>query len=96
MYDRSLSYDETKDAEKYQSRFDIIKPFDNRSAIINDNGVPTLLSYWTKVARLENGKLVRLWDDWSATTAKHVKLFCAYYKISAPNKQEWLKMPVEY
>lgn len=94
MYDSPLSYDETKDAEKYQSRFEIIKSFDSRSAIINDNGVPTLLSYWTKVARLENGKMVRMWNGWSATTAKHVTSFCTYYKIPSPSKKEWLKMPV--
>lgn len=94
MYDYCLSRNEIKDAKKYQKDFDVIKSFDNRSAIINENGVPTLLSYWTKVARLEDGKLVRLWNDWSATTAKHTTSFCAYYKITPPSKKEWLKMPV--
>ena len=94
MYGDYLSNAVIKDAENYQDRFDVIKAFDSRSAIINDHGVPTLLSYWTKVARLEDGKLVRMWNDWSATTAKHITSFCTYYKISAPNKKEWLKMPV--
>lgn len=96
MYDYYLSNEEIKDSKKYQKGFEVIKSFDSRSAIINDNGVPTLLSYWTKVAKLDDGKLLRLWNDWSATTAKHIKSFCAYFKISPPNKKEWLKMPIGF
>jgi len=71
---------------------------DDRHALVYDqeNGNVVLFSYWTHVADVTAaGRLVRVWDDWSATTAKHVKRLCQYCGISYPNKKEWLAMPTE-
>ena len=72
----------------------MVKQLDTRSAIVNTEETPALLSYLTVVCVIRDGKLVRLWDDWSATTSKHVKAFCNYYGLKAPNKAEWLAMPI--
>ena len=49
--------------------------------IIDDNGTETLFSYDTAIIRkTPEGKLIRLWDDWSATTGKHIKAYCGLNK----------------
>ena len=41
-----------------------------------ENGDKVLLSYLTPVLKqTKDGKLIRLWDGYSATTGKHVKAF---------------------
>ena len=46
-----------------------------------DDGTEILRSYETDVIiRTAGGKLFRLWDDWSATTGRHVKAFCGLNK----------------
>lgn len=56
--------------------------------IIGDDGSETLRSYSTNVIiRTPGGKLYRLWDDWYATTGRHIKAFCGL------NKAEYNKLP---
>lgn len=71
------------------------KSFNGRAkVIITDNG-KYLMSYSTLVLYISNaGDVVRLWGDWSTTTAKHINSFLAQNGIQAINKSEWLKMPV--
>ena len=58
------------------------KSFYNKAVVlVESDGTETLLSYHTPVIkRLPSGKLVRLWDDWSATTGRHIKAFCGLDK----------------
>lgn len=57
---------------------------------IDDAGNETLISYTTPVMRRDKGgKLHRLWDDWSATTGRHIAAFCGI------GKAVYMKMPVE-
>ena len=45
------------------------------------DGSEVLMSYLTPVVRKgADGKLTRLWDDWSATTGRHVKSYCGLDK----------------
>lgn len=56
---------------------------------VEDNGTETLYSYDTPVLRkLSDGTYQRLWNDWSATTGRHVIAF------SGISKAEWNKMEV--
>lgn len=54
-----------------------------------------LQSYDTFVAAYDNEGFHRLWDGWSATTAKHVNAFrhnvCG---LPTMNKGEWSRLPV--
>lgn len=44
-------------------------------------GAEVLRSYGTAVIRREpDGKLIPLWEGWSATTGRHIKAFCGLNK----------------
>lgn len=49
--------------------------------IVEDNGTETLYSYDTPIIkRFVSGKMVKLWDGWTATTGRHIKAFCGLSK----------------
>lgn len=53
-------------------------------------GTETLYSYDTAIIkRLPDGTLVRLYDNYTMTTGKHIKAFCGL------DKKAFTKMPVE-
>ena len=56
--------------------------------IIFNDGTRVLISYETVVASVKDGNMYRHWNDWSATTGKHLNEFMGVYK------KEWKKMPV--
>lgn len=50
-----------------------------------DDGSQILQSYNTDVVkRTPSGKYIRLWDGWSPTTMKQVKVYCGYYFRGLP------------
>lgn len=53
-----------------------------RVIIDRDANTETLVSYETEIVRrdMTTGELVKLWDDWSATTGRHIKAFCGLNK----------------
>lgn len=54
-----------------------------------DDGTEVLTSYGTDViTRKADGALARHWDDWSATTGRHLFAFCGI------RKKDWDEMPV--
>ena len=62
--------------------------------IVEDNGTETLYSYNTPIIkRFVSGKMVKLWDGWSATTGRHIKAFCGLNKAGF-EKLELEKKPV--
>lgn len=67
--------------------------FNNKAfVIVLSNGVRLLQSYSTIVACINtSGKLVKLWDDWSATTGRHLSAFSADYR----GKASWTKLPFD-
>lgn len=45
------------------------------------NGSQTLYSYGTAIIiKTADGKLMKLWDGWSATTGRHIAAFCGLNK----------------
>lgn len=71
------------------------KSFYGKALVHVDGGVRTLFSYGTPVASINaSGTFTRLWDDWSATTGKHIRAFCSQCGIEIVNKVAWDKMPV--
>lgn len=68
------------------------KSFYNKAKVtIYSNGAEVLRSYDTDVAvRDASGNIHRIWDDWSATTGRHIYAFCGM------RKAEWMKLPVEH
>lgn len=63
--------------------------------IENRHGGAELVSYFTTVCGIDrNGNFFRLWDGWSATTARHINSFRALYNLHPISKKEWESMPV--
>lgn len=64
------------------------KSFYGKAIVIEyDNGEKELISYSTTVMKqTKTGEYIRLWDDWSATTGRHIKAF------SGLNKAEYFKL----
>ena len=58
----------------------------------DDDGSETLLSYGTEIiTRTADGTLIPLYNDWTATTGRHVKAFCGlskaeYFKLAGWDK----------
>ena len=44
------------------------------------NGMRVLKSYDTLILVKDGKRLLKLWDDWSATTGKHIYSFCGLRK----------------
>ena len=65
------------------------KSFYNKAFVVCDNyGNEILFSYGTPVAEISRDKeLTRLWEGWSATTARHIDSFCL--------KREWEAMKTD-
>lgn len=93
-YSGYLDSDDIRDLRKYQKAQKIEKRLGDRAIVVVYEEHPTLISYWTQVCCVKAGKLIRLWDDWSSTTAKHISLFCREYGLRAPSKKEWMAMPI--
>lgn len=66
------------------------KSFYHRAYVEYGYNCQILYSYETPVAALVGCEMLRLWSDWSATTARHVQSFFGA-RIS---KAEWLNMEV--
>ena len=71
------------------------KSYYGKAKTRTENNATILTSYATDVAKIENGKLFRLWSGWSSTTAKHINDFCKQYGLPTISKKEWLQMPCE-
>ena len=65
------------------------KSFYGKAIVVDENGVKTLFSYNTKIMSMDNdGSIRRYYDDWTATTGRHIKAFCGM------NKKEFMEMPI--
>ena len=84
--------------EELKCRFDSHVSFNGRAFVGTDNKYNMfLISYNTVVVGYDTktGEFHRLWDDWSATTGRHIREFYKQLGYPAPSKKEWDRMPVE-
>lgn len=80
----SKIYELTPTAGQNQESF-----YGKAKVVIEEDGTETLYSYDTPIIkRLPDGTLVRLYDDYTMTTGKHIKAFCGL------DKKAFTKMPV--
>ena len=56
--------------------------------VIEDDGTRILYSYDTAIVKETADGLFRLWNDWTATTGKHIRAFCGL------NKKEFEALPL--
>lgn len=94
----ALTYDEVKRMKQgaKSEGFAPLAGCNDRAWVRYEDGTFYLRSYNTIVASITpDGVLHRHWWGWSATTAKHVRIFCGWHNIAHPNKAEWERMEVE-
>lgn len=73
---------------------DHCKSFYGKAHIVEKEDGIYLLSYSTFVCRIVNGIFQRLWDDYSATTMRHVNSFLDEFGIEGGGKAWWEKQEV--
>ena len=72
------------------------KSFYGKAIVTEENGIRTLTSYTTDVARIDTkGRFTRLWDGYSVTTMNHVNSFRIMCGLEPISKREWLMIQVE-
>lgn len=76
---------------------DYRKSFYGKARVIEkDNGEKVLQSYCTDVCKVtSDGRFVRLWSGYSATTMRHVNSFLSLVGIAGGGKAWWGTQTVE-
>lgn len=64
------------------------KSFYGKAKVIENNGENFLQSYNTIVCKIDkNGKFVKMWDGYSATTMAHINSFADLFNINGHGKK---------
>lgn len=71
------------------------KSFYGKARVTIEGNTITLISYTTKVMRIEDGKIIRMWNGYSATTQRHVNSFLAMFADGQKGKAFWDSLPIE-
>ena len=71
------------------------KSFYGKAKVTESDGVKTLRSYKTDVCKIIDGKPIKLWNGYSATTMNHIKAFCDQNGIEYGGKKWWDSLPCE-
>lgn len=78
-------------------RYDCRKSFYGKALVIETPRGVFLRSYDTIVCGIvpapDGGLFVRFWDDWSVTTARHIREFCRQNDFPAISSREWNELP---
>lgn len=74
------------------------KSFYGKARVIEcSNGEKLLQSYETIVCKIDaSGRVIRLWEGYSATTMRHINSFLSFYGIPEGGKAYWDKLPIEH
>ena len=81
------------DNKVYLTPVDGRKSFYGKAYVQREGNVLALFSYDTKVCSFVNGKVVKHWNDYSATTMRHVNAFVQHCKIAGGGKAWWTSLP---
>lgn len=66
------------------------KSFYGKAGVIEDNGIKTLRSYATNVAKIEDG-IPKVFGTYSVTTLRHIKEFLKQNGFTAETSKQILK-----
>lgn len=81
------------DNKVYLCPVDGRKSFYGKAYIQREGAALCLYSYDTKVASCINGRIVKHWNDYSATTMRHVNAFVQHCGIDGGGKSWWTSLP---
>ena len=89
---KELSRD-IKDRTKHNKHFELPGSNHRASYYTNEAGELTLMSYYTNVCKIDKaGNFIKLWNNYSATTMKHINTFRQMAGLESLNKKEWLAL----
>ena len=71
------------------------KSFYGKARVEIEGNTKTLISYATKVMRIEDGKIIRMWGGYSSTTMRHINSFLAMFADGQKGKAFWDSLPIE-
>lgn len=106
LLDYVLNKDNKNELERIKQEYQIIpkaelkainsnqKSFYKRAYTHTDGNATILTSYTTQVCKIVDGKFIRLWGGWSATTSRHINEFRQHHGLPKINKSEWQSMEV--
>ena len=70
----------------------ILDDFGGRALVIPTENGYILQSYYTNVCEIKNGKFIKLWEGFSATTLKHINAFRKHFNFPMISKREWIEL----
>lgn len=76
------------------SQYERRKSFYNKAKLFVCGNTVVLRSYDTFVCALYRGRFYRLWDDYSATTMRHINSFIDEYGLTGGGKSWWMNLPI--
>ena len=72
------------------------KSYYGKARVVEWNGESILVSYETPVCKIDrDGRFVRLWNGYSATTMRHINSFLIFNGVNGGGKKWWMAQPVE-
>lgn len=71
------------------------KSFYGKAKVYDTNAGLVLVSYSTPVAAFVNGRFIRLWSGYSATTQRHINAFANYCGLRDSGKKWFTSLPTE-
>lgn len=77
----------------YLTPVDGRKSFYGKAYVLPENGGISLYSYDTKVCSCINGRIVKHWNNYSATTMRHINAFVQHCGIPGGGKSWWMALP---
>ena len=78
-----------------EARYDKCKSFYGKAKVQEANGKKVLISYNTQVCSIDADGFHRIWDDYSATTMRHVNEFLNQNGRAEGGKAFWDSCPIE-
>ena len=81
------------DNKVYLRPVDGRKSFYGKAYVLPVDGGIALYSYDTKVASCINDRIVKHWNDYSATTMRHINSFVQHCGIAGGGKAWWTSLP---
>ena len=66
-----------------------------KARIVNDTEIECI-SYNTVVCKydVDSELFTRLWNNYSATTMRHIQSFCSFHGLPLLNKADWCSLPI--
>lgn len=65
------------------------KRFYGKAHQYSTGNADVLVSYRTAVCEVRGGEIYRLWDGWSASTLRHVRIFLSQFPPAIAEKADW-------